>query len=287
MGILDSILKLNIDEMKTKRDFEGLFKSLGDKRNAYIRRDAAKALGDMGDAMAMERLISALKDPSRDVRDAVAEAIGKMGGDPRAVETVAGNLKSGKTIEREEAVVALGKIKHKSGVEHLLPALKDQDCFVRQSAAAALGEIGDPGAIEPLTQVLKDEDRDVRRAAVASLGEIGTAAAVVALIAALKDGSVMVQCQAVESLGEIGGSSAVDPLIGILKDGGWIGVPAGKGKGPDRKVWVRQKAIEALAKIGDTRAIAPVTEVLNDKQGPVRLAAQEALQKLGAIKPDN
>ena len=40
--------------------------------------------------------------------------------------------------------------------------------------------------------------------------------------------------------------------------------------------------IEALAEIGDVRAAAPITEALNDKQKPVRQAAQRALQRLGA-----
>ncbi len=121
MGLLDSILKMNIDEMKADRDFEGLFKALNNKRNVYIRRDAARALGEMGDASAMEPLIVALEDPKKDVRDAAAEAIGKMGGDPRAVEVVAETLKNGKSLERDEAASALGKIRHKAGVEHLLP----------------------------------------------------------------------------------------------------------------------------------------------------------------------
>jgi HEAT repeat protein len=86
----------------------------------------------------------------------------------------------------------------------------------------------------------------------------------------------------VESLGKTGGSGAVDALVEALKDGGWIAVPAGKGKPPSKKVWVRQKAIEALAEIGDGRAVVPITEALNDKQEPVRQAAQRALQRLGA-----
>ena len=281
MGILDSILKMNIDEMKAKKDFEGLFQALNNKRNVYIRTDAAKALGEIGDASALEPLIAALKDPKKDVRSAAAEAIGKIGGDPRAVEAVAETLKNGKSLERDEAASALGKIRHKAGVEHLLPALKDQDCFVRQSAAASLGQIGDPSAVEALAQTLKDDDKDVRQAAVLALGEIGGAAAVDLLIQSLKDESVLVRYRTAETLGRIGGPDAVDALIGLLKDGGWVAPPASKGKPPGKKVWVRQKAIEALAEIGDARAVAPITEALNDKQEAVRQAAQKALHRLG------
>ncbi len=109
MGILDSILKINIDEMKAKRDFDGLFKALNNKRNVFARRDAAKALGEIGDLTAMEPLIAALEDSKKDVRDAAVEAIGKMGGDPRAVEAIAGTLKNGKSFARDEAASALAR----------------------------------------------------------------------------------------------------------------------------------------------------------------------------------
>ena len=282
MGILDSILKMNIDEMKAKGDLAGLFGALNNKRNVYIRRDAAKALGEIGDATAMEPLIAALKDPKKDVRDAAVEAIAKIGGDPRAVAAFAEPLKNGNSIAREEAASSLGKIRHKSAVEHLIPALKDEDCFVRQSAAASLGKIGDPSAVEALAQTLKDEDKDVRQTAAIALGEIGGTTAVEPLLQLLKDESVIVRYRAAESLGRIGGSGAVDALIEALKDKGWIDMPVGGGKSGNKKVWVRQKAIEVLAKIGDARAIAPITEALNDKQEAVRQAAQKALQKLGA-----
>ena len=281
MGMLDSILKVNTDEMKAKRDLPALFKALSNRRNVYLRRDAAQALGEIGDAAAMEPLIGALKDPKRDVRDAAVVAIGELGGDPRAVEVVAGNLQSGKSIERDEAASALGKMRHEAGMEYLLPALKDQDFFVRRSAAVSLGQIGHPGAVEALSQTLKDEDKDVREAAASALGDIGTAAAVAPLVQSLGDESAMVRYRAVESLGRIGGSGAVDALVGALKDRGWINPPAGKGNQPNEKVWVRQKAIEALAEIGDARSAAPIAEALNDKQERVRQAAQTALQRLG------
>jgi HEAT repeat protein len=282
MGILDSILKINIDEMKAERDLNGLFKALNNKRNIYVRMDAARALGEMGDPAAMEPLIAALNDSKKDVRDAAAVAIGKLGGDPRAVEVVAGKLKSDKSIERGEATLTLGQIRHESGVGHLVPALGDKDFFVRESAVVALGRIGHPSAVEALGQALKDEDKDVRRAAVAALEEIGGGAAEEVLVGSLKDESPMIRCKTAEALGRIGGPGAVAPLIEALKDGGWIGSSAGGGRPGSEKAWVREKAIEALAEIGDARAVAPVTEALNDKQEPVREAARKALQKLGA-----
>jgi len=108
MGIFDSMLNLNIDQMKTKRDIDGLTKALNNKRSVYARRDPAKALGEIGDPVSMEHLVTSLKDSNNLVREAAAEAIGKMGGDPRAVQTMVEPLKNGNSIAREEAASAFG-----------------------------------------------------------------------------------------------------------------------------------------------------------------------------------
>jgi len=50
----------NIEEMKTRRDVEGLTKALKDK-DWSVRREAAVALGEIKDARAVEPLIWALK----------------------------------------------------------------------------------------------------------------------------------------------------------------------------------------------------------------------------------
>jgi len=71
----------DINGMKKKGNVKGLIKALGDK-NEDVRMSAAEALGEIGDASAVEPLIAALGDEHKDVREAAAEALGKID-DPR------------------------------------------------------------------------------------------------------------------------------------------------------------------------------------------------------------
>lgn len=93
-------------------------------KNWGERFEAARTLGEIGDARAVGPLKIALKDPHPWVRKAAAEALGRIG-DPGAVDALA-------------------------------EALEDVDANVRFSAAEALGEIGDARAIEPLIYALVD-----------------------------------------------------------------------------------------------------------------------------------
>jgi HEAT repeat protein len=148
---------------------EFLIERLKDK-NSDVRRNVAWALGEIGDARAVDALIKALKD--RVIRIRVAEALGKIG-DSRAVDA-------------------------------LIEALRDWDEDVRKSVVWALGEIGDARAVDALIEALRDWDEDVRKSVVWALGEIGDARAVDALIKALKDR--VIRIRVAEALGKIGDS---------------------------------------------------------------------------------
>jgi HEAT repeat protein len=98
-------------------------------REAFVRRSAVVALGQIKDAHAVEPLIAALKDENASVR--------------------------------KSAVVALGQIKDARAVEPLIATLKDEDADARGSAAVALGEIKDVRAVNVLLTFLKDKRLDI------------------------------------------------------------------------------------------------------------------------------
>jgi HEAT repeat protein len=99
----------------------------------FLRRDlflAAELAAESGHAEAMweslePHLRQALKDEEWWVRQAAAEALGKIGS---------------------------------PAIPALLEALKDGMALVRQAAAEALGKIGDPQALPALLEALKDEN---------------------------------------------------------------------------------------------------------------------------------
>ena len=50
----------NVDKLKAKRDVKGLSRALSYQKDDEVRRRAAKALGEIGDAQAVEPLTAAL-----------------------------------------------------------------------------------------------------------------------------------------------------------------------------------------------------------------------------------
>jgi HEAT repeat protein len=279
---------LNVEKLGARRDIAGLAKALAYKKDWKVRTAAARALGDIGDARAVEPLIAALKDKDSHVREATVRALGKIG-DARAVKALSAALKGGDWLVRKAAAEALGKIGDARAVKPLIAALKDEVSDVREAAAGALCEIGDARAVEPLIAALKDGNFYVRQAAAGALGAIG-APAVKPLIAALKDKDSDVRKAAAGALGKIGwkpekgeaealyliaqgkwdecvkiGAPAVEPLIAALKDG-------------DSDV--RQAAAGALGAIG-APAVKPLIAALKDGHKWVRKAAAGALGKIG------
>jgi len=257
MGIvyLFKLNVVNVEKMRERRDVMGLIKALQYKSDLEVRRNAEKALGDVGDKRAVVPLIHALKDENWRVRS--------------------------------EAAVALGKIKGALAVETLVHALKDEDSDVRKRAAAALRNIGEP-AVESLIHALEDEDSDVRKRVTVALDELGWKPgddtenshyliakkewaelarlgepAVKPLIQALEDESWEVRKRAAAALGKIGDTRAVEPLIHALKDEYWN---------------VNKKAEEALGEIGDKRAVKPLIQALKDEE-PALSHSQPAFQQ--------
>jgi len=158
----------NVEKIKAKKDVNGLIKALGYQKDSLVQEDAAEALGEIGDARAIESLIAVLKDKEQKVRKAATEALGKIG-EP-AVESLIAALKDKEQKVRKAATEALGKI-GEPAVESLIAALKDKEQKVRKAATEALGKIGEP-AIEPLCTALDDPDLTMRTAAVGALQKL-------------------------------------------------------------------------------------------------------------------
>jgi HEAT repeat protein len=200
----------NVEKLKAKGNVEGLIKALGYQKDWRVREAAASALGEIGDARAVESLIAALKDSDADVRQAAAGALDKMDWQPDQDENEAAYWVAKGEWSR---CVRIGE----AAAEPLIAVLKGSGHEAREAAVEALGQLGEP-AVEPLIVALKDDDADVREAVVGVLGEIGDARAVEPLIAMLKDESWAMREAAVKALGRLGDTRAMEPLIAMLKD---------------------------------------------------------------------
>jgi HEAT repeat protein len=139
--------------------------------NARTRSDAAKALGKIRDASAVESLVSVLKDEDFVVRWVAADSLGEIK-DPAAVEPLIALLHDSDKFVRLHAVSALGNIGDPKAVSAFIEALRDEDNNIRRKAAEILGKFKDPSAIEPLTALLKDSTPAIRNEAEDALKKI-------------------------------------------------------------------------------------------------------------------
>ena len=114
-----------------------------------VRRQAAEALGPIGDPVAVEPLIKMVEDRDGEwgVRTAAARALGWLG-DARGTEPLIGVLNDMNAHVRHMAVVALGRIGTPEAVEALAVAARsDSDAATRFSAAEALRRL--KGSTQP------------------------------------------------------------------------------------------------------------------------------------------
>jgi len=263
------------------------------------RESAAKKLGEIGDARAVEPLIAALHDKHESVRRAAAWALGQMQekaapavpylidmlGDAspilgsgflqlldltRAVPERMRGLMDFPGIEVPAALVKIGE----PAVKPLITALEHRDANVRASAAWVLGTLNDSRAVEPVIGALGDNDPAVRAAGAVALGQLNDRRAVEPLIGALRDRDMTARRAAATALGQLNDSRAVEPLIGALRD---------------REGRVRDAAARALGMLKDERAVEPLIRALGDKD-PLggAAAAAIALGEIGdsrAVKP--
>lgn len=115
----------------------------------HVRRNAAWALGTLGEKRAVQTLLTMLQDEDedQDVRGAAASALGYLK-DQRALAPLVDALKDPQLGFL--AAHALGSLGDKAAVEPLALALDDESEIVRRAAFSSLRQIGDGLALEPL-----------------------------------------------------------------------------------------------------------------------------------------
>lgn len=162
------------------------------KGDAEARRNAAKALGESGSnsSETVTALIAALRDSDRYVRRFAARSLGEIGPAAKpAVPALNTLLRDGNDNKEvlDAAATALGKIGGGAGsVNTLVATLRDssRDPELRRQAAEALGKMGPEAksAIPALVAVLKPAkgappagSGDIRAEAASALAEIATA----------------------------------------------------------------------------------------------------------------
>ena len=170
-GMMRSIV-IALGDSKDKRAGSALAEMLTSKE-ASVRRDAARAMGDSGyrDGKPALEAIAADEKEDGDVRLFAAVAGAKLESE-KSLDTLTMLLKQSKPEIRSRAVFALGKYGGLKQAPAIEKALEDSDSSVREDAVEALRLLGKKPAWGGLVKATSDEDYKVRNAAMNALKEL-------------------------------------------------------------------------------------------------------------------
>lgn len=278
------------DVSNDERDVDQLIAALKEGTMGERIR-AAKALGALGDARAVDALLKAFEEAGeqeededeeedeeedgRELRIEIAEALGKIG-DQRAFEPLFRFLERELPLKYSNELTlcawvidAVGMLRDERAIPLLIEALEHADVDVRKAARSALAEIGEP-AVEPLNKVLLTEGKQYRWFAADALKRIGDRSAVEPFRQVLQDKSAneYVRAEAAKALGKLGGEGIYDLLISTLRDRAEIET-------------VRRGAASGLGLLGDRRGFEPLLQALKEGTAGMRWDVAVALGDLG------
>jgi HEAT repeat protein len=245
-----------------------------------VQEAASSVLASIGDERVLAPLIAALANQDWIVRMHAAKALGRIK-QASAIEPLIPLLQDKVKAVREEATVALAAIGDEA-LPSLLEALKNSDWLVRLHAVEALGKMRATSAVEPLLSALfNDHDHAIREDVVRALGQIGDGRAVDFLVMVMKEPGL--RPLVVEALGQIGDSRALPTLINVLEG---IDRPemsrlvAGCGDTWNEEMVTKGAAARALGIIGDDGAIPSLLKAL--EHTATRADAATALVRFGS-----
>ncbi|MEN9223891.1 MAG: HEAT repeat domain-containing protein [Thermostichus sp. HHBFW_bins_43] len=177
--------------VRDPRGVEPLLLALQDERDRTalggypLRRNAAKALGQIGDVRAVPGLIEALACTDLHVREEAAYALAQLQ-DPRAVDPLLALLRVPESEQPWEALIeALGQLNARRAEEAIRPFLSHPSERVRSAAAWVLYRFTQAEELtHVLTALLAHSNSSLRQAALFDLAESGWVAGAPLLAAA-------------------------------------------------------------------------------------------------------
>ncbi|MCP4283598.1 MAG: HEAT repeat domain-containing protein, partial [Gammaproteobacteria bacterium] len=245
---------------------------------------AASALGQIGDARAVDGLLIALTDDTSSVRSRAASALGQIG-DARAVDGLLIALTDDTRDVRLSAASALGQIGSSMTISTLITRLNDQDSFVvyqdgrrqrryvRDSVAISLGNLGASQTMD-LLKILYSDKSPSKLPIAATLLRLGQSDGLELLREKgiptpnpSQEGNIWERKEVAEVLGKVYSPEGGAILLAMLAD---------------ENLEVRRQAIESLGYSQDAAMVPHLQPFLNDPNRNMREAAVKAIAEIAA-----
>jgi len=233
-----------------------------------IRESVARFLVGTQDEKVTQALLNVLRqDSDREVKMAACRALGNSG-DKRVIEPLllvmrqtddeSLRLAAGEGLARMGGVISDAVVRQ---------VLQDHRAPVRSLGAQILGHVKAEHALPPLMEMLHDDTREVRMAAALALSQIQPEEALWVLLYHVFLQESEMSPEAALELGQREDRRAIPYLLGEL--------PRLEGKS-----W-QDVILTALGNLGESETILPLSVYLKAPQAPVRVAAAQALGRIG------
>ena len=186
-------------------------------RDRIVRVNAAKLVADHPNAGDFREIVLALEDSDPGVRRDCARALGQLG-NPAALKPLFRLLSDDNWFVRAEAAIALGKIGDARAIGWLVQLLPDPDGYVRYSATAALYDLATASSRPLLLRVLASSGPTQQFGIAIALARLHDPAALAPLATAVNSNDTEIRRRAVEALGECGLVEGTNALALFLMD---------------------------------------------------------------------
>ncbi len=238
--------------------------------------NAARALGDLKDKDAVRPLGAlVMGHKSQHVRAAAAEALGKIK-EKDGKDALAQGLLDPSAMVRLQSIRALALILGDKSEMFCDQMRRDGARLVRAEAIRSYGDANLTKRAPELDQIARgDKDPMMRAAAVEALGLLKDASVLPMLPPALRDPDFTVAATAATSIGEQKDKTAVAALM-----------DAYRARPEHEFVDVQIEIVRVLGELGAVEAEPLLTEATSNDDVRVRVAAVEALKKLGLATPE-
>jgi len=268
-----------------------------------LRKNAARALGELTSFRAVDSLIDIIDDEKWEVRESVVTALGEIG-DRKAMDPLVTALSDNVEKVQKKAMESLLNFS-KLSTNPLLNKLSfEKDKFNLRVIILTLGKIGDKNAIPVLVNHLRSSYFVVRMATVKALKQFNSSDVIDILIPYLSfntsdinqllrdaknNDNIQLQLRAIKALGGLEDHRAVSTLKKLVKTGSEkvqdaatqslirIGCAA----------WGRCCAIMVLSDTKNRSILPSLCNSLEDDSDNVRLEAVRAIAKIGGKKAVN